>query len=41
MPYCIYTLLDCNTIATTPKDIECVSDEEAIKEAPRCSSVLN
>jgi hypothetical protein len=31
--YCIYTLRDCNTIASTPKDIECASDKEAIEEA--------
>ena len=31
--YCIYTLLDCNTIAITPSEIECASDKEAIEEA--------
>ena len=31
--FCIYTLLDCNTIASTPRDIECASDKEAIEEA--------
>ena len=31
--YCIYTLSDGNTIAETPKEIECASDKEAIEEA--------
>jgi hypothetical protein len=31
--YCVYTLLDCNTIAITPREIECASDKEAIEEA--------
>ena len=31
--YCIYTLLDCNTIATTPSELECASDKEAIEGA--------
>jgi hypothetical protein len=31
--YCIYTLLDCNTIASTPSELECASDKEAIEEA--------
>jgi hypothetical protein len=31
--YCFYTLLDCNTIADTPKEIECASDKDAIAKA--------
>ena len=30
--YCIYPLLDCNTIASTPGELECASDKEATKK---------
>ena len=39
--YCIYTLSDGNTIAETPKEIECASDKEAIEEANAVLDVLD
>jgi hypothetical protein len=39
--YCIYTLSAGNTIAEVPKELECASDEEAIKEANAVLDVLD